>query len=227
MNLSPTLVPPRKSLLGALLVVAMVALAIGWTAGTVAASSGTPAPSAAPLATDLGAIDHGAPGIGITTTMAQTGAGTTSAGTTSSGTAGSVAYPVPGYNSLGVAPQGTILAEGTGTSAMKADGSDKAAALKTATNAALADAHAQALAAATSMGVQLNEIYSLSIASNANYTYPIPACVYAPSVPGSNGATSSAGTTLASPPTICPQVEASGATSAQMVVTVIVAYKYS
>ena len=222
MNLSPTLVPPRKSLLGALLVVAMVALAIGWTAGTVAASSGTQAPSAAPLATDLGAIDHGTPGIGITTTMAQTGAGTTS-----SGTAGSVAYPVPAYNSLGVAPQGTILAEGAGTSAMKADGSDKAAALKTATNAALADAHAQALAAATSMGVQLNEIYSLSIASNANYTYPIPACVYAPSVPGSNGATSSAGTTLASPPTICPQVEASGATSAQMVVTVIVAYKYS
>jgi hypothetical protein len=222
MNLGPKLVPPRKSLLAALLVVAMAALAIGWTAGTVAASSGPRAASTTPVATSQGAIDHGAPGIGITTTTPQTGAGTTS-----SGAAGPAAYPVPGYNSLGVAPQGTILAEGTGTAAMKADGSDKAAALKTATNAALADAHAQALAAAASMGVQLHEIYSLSIASNPNYIYPTPDCVYSPPVPGSNGATGSAGTTLASPPAICPQVQASGATSAQMVVTVIVAYKYS
>jgi hypothetical protein len=215
----------------ALLVVAVAALAIGWTAGTVAASSGPRAASPTPVPTDHDEIDLGAPGGGITTTMPQTGAGPTISGTTYAGTAGSIAYPVPGYNSLGVAPQGTILAEGAGTSAMKADGSDKAAALKTATNAALADAHAQAFAAAASMGVQLGEIYSLSIVSNPSYIYPTPDCVYSPPAPApapsNNGATGSAGTTPASPPAICPQVEASRPTSAQMVVTVVVAYKYS
>jgi hypothetical protein len=141
--------------------------------------------------------------------------------------ASSIAYPVPGYNSLGVAPEGTILAEGTGTAVMKADGSDKAAALKKAIDAALADANAQALAAAASMGVQLQGIYSVSIAPNTSYTYPTPGCPVAPLTPGLNGATGSPGSAPANPLVICPQATEATPTSAQLVVTLIVAYKYA
>ncbi|MGD0409312.1 MAG: SIMPL domain-containing protein [Candidatus Limnocylindrales bacterium] len=224
MNLSPTLTRPTKSLLAGLLLVTAAALAIGWTAGTVAASSGTRIASAPAAPGDATAGQSGIPGVGTTPTQAQSGGGAT----TSGGTTAATVYPVPGYNSLGIAPAGTILAEGTGTADMKADGSDKATALKTATDAALADAHAQALAAATSMGVQLNEIYSLSIASNTSYDYPTPDCLIPPLAPGlSGGATSSAGSAAASSPMVCTQVQPPTPTSAQVVVTLIVAYKYA
>ncbi len=221
MNLSPTFTQPTRSLLAGLLLVGIAALAIGWTAGSDAASSGPRTASPAPTAKEVGGAKLGAPGVGTATTLPQN-----AAGTSTSGIASSIAYPAPGYNSLGVAPQGTILAEGTGTASMKADGSDKAAALKKATDAALADAHAQALAATASMGSQLGDIYSVSIASNTNYAYP--PCVYAPAVPGtSTGATRTGGSAPASSSVICPQLGASTPTSAQLVVTLIVAYKYS
>jgi hypothetical protein len=110
---------------------------------------------------------------------------------------------------------------------MKADGSDKATALKKATDAALADAHAQALAAAAPMGVQIQGIYSVSIASNASYMYPTPNCMAAPLLPGPNGATGAAGSAPASSPLICNQINEATPTSAQLVVTLIVAYKYA
>jgi hypothetical protein len=208
MNLHPTFIRPTKSVLAGLLVVAIAALAIGWTAGTMAA------PKAA------GADAFGVP----TTTLPQSGNLTA----TSGGTASAIAYPVPGYDSLGVAPEGTILAEGTGSADAKADGSDQAAALKKATDAALADAHAQALAAATSMGVQLQGIYSVSIASDTSYAYATPDCLVTPLVPGTNnGATGSTGSAPAGSPPICNGVEEPTPTSAQLVVTLIVAYKYA
>jgi hypothetical protein len=220
MNLNPTLQRPTRSLVAALLLVAVAALAIGWTAGAVAASNGSPA--ASPTATPRGV---GAP-------LSASGVGSTveqNAGiTTSGGPASSIAYPMPGYNSLGVAPEGTVLAEGTGTAVMKADGSDKAAALKKATDAALADAHAQALVAAAATGVQLAAIYSVSIASNMSYTYPTPDCAITPPLPGADtGATGSAGSAPASPPVICPMVGTAAPASTELVVTLIVAYKFS
>lgn len=222
MNLSPTFSRPTRSLLASLFLVAIAALTVGWTAGTVAASSGSRAASPTAEPKGVGGDTLGMPGAGITTTVPQN-----AAGTTSSGTANSIAYPVPGYDPLGVAPEGTILAEGTGTAVMKADSSDKAAALKKATDAALADAHAQALAAAASMGVGLGGIYSVSITSNTSYNYPTPDCVFAPPVPGADsGTTGSAGSAPASPTVICPQVGASTPTSAQLVMTLIVAYRY-
>ena len=219
MNLHPTFTRPTKSALSGLLVVAIAALAIGWTAGTVAASSGSRAASATAAPKAAGAE---APGV-HTTTLPQSADGTTMSG----GTASSIAYPVTGYNSLGVAPQGTILAEGTGTADMKADGSDQAAALKKATNAALADAHAQALAAATAMGVQMQGIYSVSIASTTNYAYATPGCPVLPITPGNTGATGSAGSAPASPPIACPLTTEPAPSSSQMAVTLIVAYKYA
>lgn len=223
MNLNRTFSRPTKSVLAGLFLVAIAALAIGWTAGTVAASSGsrTASPSTTPNA--FGANMLSAPGVGTTSTLP-----VNAGGTTTSGTASSIAYPFPGYGSIGVAPQGTVLAEGTATADMKTDGSDKAAALKTATVAALANARAQGLAAAAAMGVGLGDIYSLSITSNLSYTYPTPECVVAPPVPGTNtGATGSAGGALASAPVICPMVGAAAPTSSQLVVTLIVAYKYA
>jgi hypothetical protein len=137
-------------------------------------------------------------------------------------------YPVSGYNSLGVAPQGTILAEGTGTADMKANGSDEAAALKKATDAALADAHTQALAAATAMGVTLKDVYSTSIQTSTNYTYPTSDCVGIPVTPDNQkGATASSGGGVISPQIECTAPATTAATSAQMVVTLIVAYTYA
>jgi hypothetical protein len=219
MNLRPTFTRPTKSVLAGLLVVAIAALALGWTAGTVAASSGSRAASATAAPKAVGAEAPGVP----TTTLPQSAGGTT----TSSGTASSIAYPVTGYNSLGVAPQGTILAEGTGTADMKADGSDQAAALRKATEAALADAYAQALAAATAMGVQLQGIYSVSIASTMNYAYATPGCPVLPLTPGNTGATGSAGSAPASPPIACPLTTGTAPSSSQMAATLIVDYKYA
>jgi len=222
MNLSPTLTRPTRSLLAGLVLVTAAALVIGWTAGTVAASSG------ARVAPASSAPGDAAASIG-TSAGPYTGGAVTSAGAvTSGGTTAVALYPVSGYNPLGVAPAGTILAEGTGTAEMKADGSDKAAALETATKAALADAHAQAVAAAASMGVQLGDIYSLSVASNTNYVYPTPDCPIEPLAPGvSGGAAGSAGSAPASSPVVCTQVQPSPPTSGQLVVTLIVAYKYA
>jgi Protein of unknown function (DUF541) len=223
MNLRPTFTRPTKSVLTRLVVVAIASLAIGWTAGTVVASNGARAASPTAAPNGAAANQAGVPGTGTTTNLSQSGNVTT----TSGGTASLIAYPVPGYNSLGVAPEGTILAEGTGTAVMKADGSDKAAALKKAIDAALADARAQALAAAASMGVQLQGIYSVSIEPNTSYTYPTPGCPVAPLTPGLNGATGSAGSAPANPPVICPLATEATPTSAELVVTLIVAYKYA
>jgi hypothetical protein len=224
MNLHSTITRPTKSVLAGLLVVAIAALAIGWTAGTVAASSGSRAASATSAPKAAGADTLGVPSVGTTTTLPQSGNLTS----TSGGTASAIAYPVPGYDSLGVAPEGTILAGGTGSAEAKADGSDQAAALKSATAAALADAHAQALAAASSMGVQLQGIYSVSIAADSSYAYATPDCVVAPPVPGTaGGATGSTGSAPAGSPLICNGVNQATPTSAQLVVTLIVAYKYA
>jgi hypothetical protein len=222
MKLSATLARPTKAVLASLTLVAITGLMIGWTAGTVAASSGTRAASATatPHAADL----LYASGAQAPTTQSGANGATTSEG----GSSSSIMYPVSGYNSLGVAPQGTILAEGTGTAEMKADGSDQAAALKKATDAALADAHTQALAAATAMGVALKDVYSTSIQTSTNYTYPTTDCVGIPVTPDNQkGATSSSGGGVISPQAECAAPTTTAATSAQMVVTLIVAYTFA
>jgi hypothetical protein len=221
MNPTPTLRRPTRLLIVSLGLVAVTALAIGWTAGAVAASSGSRAATPSAASSPVGADIPGAPGAGVTLPQ-------TAGGATTSGMAASIAYPVPGYNSLGVAPEGTILVQGTATAAMKADGSDKAAALKKASDAALADAHAQALTAAASMGVQLAGIYSVSLASSTSYMYATPGCGIAPPVPGAQtGSTGSAGSAPLSSPMVCPMVGTATATSSELVVTLMVAYRYA
>ena len=222
MNLRSTFTRPTRSALAAITLIAVAMLAIGWTAGTVAASTGSraAAPTAAPTAVVPGPVNL--PDLATTTTPGAAGVTTGS-----SGTATSIAYPVPGYNSLGTAPEGTILAEGTGQADEKANGSNEAAALQKATAAALADAHTQALAAAAAMGVQLQGTYSVSIATNTNYIYATPDCVVPPVAPApASGATDNTGSAPASSPEICLQATSTPASS-QLVVTLIVAYKYA
>jgi hypothetical protein len=217
---NPILARPTRPLILAFVAVTLVALAVGWTAGTVAASGGSRA--ASPTTAVGGAADLPLTGNG--TAGVQLGAPTTSSGTAS------IAYPVPGYNQLGVAPEGTIVAEGSATADMKADGSDKAAALKKATDAALADAHAQAAAVAASMGVQLAAIYSISTQTSTNYNYATPECVVPPLVPnaGSGGTSSDGGVAVpASSPIVCNPTRISTPTSSQLVVTLVVAYKFA
>jgi hypothetical protein len=136
---------------------------------------------------------------------------------------------VPGYGTLGLAPEGTILAEGTGTADVKVDGSDRAAALKQATDSALADARSQAQVVATSMGVTLKDIYSLSVTSSDNYAYATPDCLVPPIAPepGQSNVAGAVSTTQAGSPGICV-APANPATpsSAQEVVTLLVAYRF-
>jgi hypothetical protein len=220
MNLPLAIARPTRSVLAGLFLVAVAALAVGWAAGTASAAGGSHAatPTAAPR--NAPDVALGAPGAGTVSAVPQV----------AGGMAPSIAYPVPGYGSLGVAPEGTILTQGTGTSAMKVDGSDRATALKKATDAALADARVHALAAAGSMGVGLKEIYSVSVTSSDSLTYTTPDCLIQPLTPdlGQVAATGSVGAAPASPPSVCFQQGASTApVSAQLVVTLVVAYKFA
>jgi len=224
MNLRRFLGRPVGPLVAGFALVSIVSLAIGWTAGTAAASGGTP--SAAPMPSS-GAL----PATLVGPALPAASPGAAGAPTTVSDTA-SIAYPIQGYNQLGAAPEGTILAQGTGTADMKVDGSNRSAALQKATTAALADAHAQAAAVAAAMGAQLEAIYSISTQSSPTYTYPNPDCVVPPLTPSNEsgaatGSDGSPGSAPGSSATICVPATQSTPTSAQLVVTLIVAYKFA
>jgi hypothetical protein len=216
---------PTRSVAAAVVVTALVSLSAGWAVRAAVSGTGSPAPkggSASPAA-----LAPGLPQAGQGVDLAASGSTTVSSGTASSGTGtASIAYPFPGYGSLGAAPEGAILAAGTGTADMKADGSDRAAALAKATTAALADARSQATAVATAMGAQLGAIYSVSVSSSESAVYPLTGCVVpsVPVVPQSSGATtnsSSAGLPA------CIQGKTATPTSMQIVVGVVVAYRFS
>lgn len=222
---------PRRSIVAAVALTAIVSIAVGWTARSVAAGS-TPATHAPARATAaaLGAPEAQGPNLPAADASASTGqTGTASSGTGTS----SIAYPVPGYDSLGVAPQGTILVAGTGSADMKVSGSDRAAALQKATTTALGDAKSQASAAAGAMGVTLGDIYSLSLSSSENDVYPIADCLPTPEPmsPDTSAGATGTGTTGSEPasPVVClpGTTPEPTATSAQIVVTVVVAYRYS
>jgi hypothetical protein len=237
MNFRANLSLPRRPLLVGLLLLSAASLAIGFTAGAVLASSGTQSPHASPTTPELlknvtGSNELGLPAGGRTTVLPGVGQGSSgyAGGTASAGSAGSgIAYPISIYPSLGVAPENTILAAGAGTADVKADGSDRAAALKKATETALADAKAQAQVVASAMGVQLTGIYSVSVSSMENYSYPIGNCaVPMPLTPGAE----QSGTTTVVPspggsPEICVQGKTASPASMQLAVTVVVAYRFA
>jgi uncharacterized protein YggE len=137
--------------------------------------------------------------------------------------------------SLGAAPEGTILAGGSGTADMKTDGSDRASALSKATTAAMADAREQAQAVATSMGVALKGVYSVTISTADNYAYPVPECLAPAAAPGALDGAAAPNEAASDAPAIepvpsvavCTDTKATTPDSAQLVVTLIVAYSFA
>jgi hypothetical protein len=231
-----------RKLFAGVSVVALAALAIGWTAGMAAASGGIhPVPSPTVPAdkansNTAGHITLGEPQIETNTGTATTASGAGTASGVGSGT--SVAYPGPIYpGSIGAAPQGTILAGGSGTADMKTDGSDRAAALAKGTTAALADARAQAQAVATSMAVTLKGVYSVTVSAADSYAYPMPECVVPPAAPAAVGSAAGLGSApnaaasgapaIAPVPPVCGYTKTGTPSSAQLVVTVVVAYSFA
>ena len=238
----PNLVLPTRKLFAGVFVVTLAALAVGWTAGMAAASGGIhPAPSPTVPADKANSNTAARIALGEPQIEPNTGTATTYAGSgVASGVGGgtTVAYPGPIYpGSIGAAPQGTILAGGSGTADMKTDGSDRAAALAKGTTAALADARAQAQAVATSMGVALKGVYSVTVSAADNYAYPMPECVVPPAVPsavdsgagvGSAPKAAASGAPAIAPvPSVCSYTKTGTPSSAQLVVTVVVAYSFA
>lgn len=81
--------------------------------------------------------------------------------------------PTRTSGSPGIAPDHTIVVTGTGQADMKADGSNRATAQKTALDAALADAKAQADAIASATGLSIAGVLSVS-ASVSPYGVVMP-----------------------------------------------------
>ena len=150
------------------------------------------APSAAPSMSSGGAVGV-APGVGTTTVT--TGGGTVA----SSGAA--IAYPYFAGSS-GVAPDHTIVVTGVGQADLQSDGSNQAAAQKTALAAALGDAKAQADVIASDTGLTISGVLSVSASVSPGYGIMpmtgavMPPCVEPVPAPGSGT------TTLPQP--VCP-----------------------
>jgi hypothetical protein len=127
-------------------------LGVGLTAPGRAA---TPAPSTAPI-TPSGGTTVGAGGEypAVTTTSLASG--------------GAIAYPYFG-GSAGIAPDHTIVVTGVGQADLQPDGSDRAAAQKSAIADALADAKAQADAIASATGLSINGVLSVSASVSPGY----------------------------------------------------------
>jgi Protein of unknown function (DUF541) len=188
---------PRFLLLGTTVTTLVLGLVIG--AGAVFASgASTPskAPSPAPSAV------AGVPSVLVPSTPDTTSVGGTATGTGTavgnSGTAVSgaaIAYPYFG-GTPGIAPDHTIVVTGVGQADMKSDGSNRAAAQKTALAAALADAKTQADAIASETRLSISGVLSVS-ASVSPYGVAMPMVATPDSAP--NAPVPAPGKTVLSP----------------------------
>lgn len=118
------------------------------------------------------------PALGLATTETPTGLASGSSGSAASGAA--IAYPYQG--STGVAPDHTIVVTGSGTADVAADGSNRAAAERSALDAAIADARAQADVVAAAAHVTIDGALSVSASVSPYFIYPLE--MMAPSAGG-------------------------------------------
>jgi hypothetical protein len=116
-------------------------------------------PSTAPSVSAGGGVSV-LPGVG-TTTLTRGGTTMASSGTT-------IAYPYY-VGSPGVAPDHTIVVTGVGQADLKSDGSNQAAAQKSALTDALADAKAQADVIAADTGLTISGVLSVSASVSPGY----------------------------------------------------------
>jgi hypothetical protein len=163
---------PRLLVLGTTAIALLLGLVIG--AGAVLAS-GTSTPSKAPAPAPsavTGVPSAVVPSTTDTTPVGGMGSGTTN-GTSGPAVAGAaISYPYFG-GTPGIAPDHTIVVTGVGQADMKSDGSNRAAAQKTALAAALADAKMQADAIASATGLSIAGVLSVN-ASVSPYGVAMP-----------------------------------------------------
>ena len=157
-------------------------------------------PSAAPTLPAAGAAVDAPAGLPTVTSGGSTGTAVAASGA-------AIAYPYFA-GSPGIAPDHTIVATGVGQANVQSDGSDRAAAQKTALAAALADAKAQADTIAADTGLSISGVLSVSASVAANYgIVPVAGAASAPNqptcVPGAPaGGTSPTAKPLLQP--VCP-----------------------
>ena len=111
-----------------------------------------------------------------------------------------IAYPYFGA-SPGVAPDHTIVVSGVGQADLKSDGTNQAAAQKSALTAALADAKAQADVIASATGLTISGVLSVSASVSPGYGV-MPMTEWRHPVRGPVAAPGSDKTTLPQP--VCP-----------------------
>lgn len=125
-------------------------------------------------------------------TTSETGAAVGGSSPGSAGATGAIAYPYFG-GTPGVAADHTIVVTGNGQADMKSDGSNRAAAQKSALEAALADAKAQAETIASATGLTISGVLSVN-ASVSPYGVAMPMVAApdaAPNVPAPGKAVAS------------------------------------
>jgi hypothetical protein len=166
-------------------------LAVGLVVGVGLTQPGR-ATAATPIAAPRVASGGGATIAATITTVTSGGSNTATAASS-----GSATPLYPDYaGTPGLAPAHTIVVTGTGQASMQSDGSDQAAAQKSAIAAALADAKTQADAIASDTGLTISGVLSVSASVSPDYgVEPMassgsasggPACIVA--VPGSGPA---------------------------------------
>jgi uncharacterized protein YggE len=124
-----------------------------------------------------------------------TGTGATVGNSGSAVAGAAIAYPYFG-GTTGIAPDHTIVVTGVGQADMKSDGSNRAAAQKTALAAALADAKTQADAIASATGLSIAGVLSVN-ASVSPYGVAMPMLASPDSAP--NAPVPAPGKTVVSP----------------------------
>jgi Protein of unknown function (DUF541) len=151
-------------------------------------SSATPMAATGTAGPVSGSAGAGSTVISVPEGVPAVGAGSVG-GSGSGSTGGAIAYPYPIYGGVpGVAPDHSILVTGSGQATMKADGSDRAAAEKTALNAAVADARDRADEVARATGVTITGVLSVSVSVGQGFMYPLGIeSPNAPTLPSTNG----------------------------------------
>jgi Protein of unknown function (DUF541) len=206
--------PSRRS--GSILLVAALTIAVAACSSAAPPSStvnqgvpNTSVPVVAASSSSQSIGDVGAPvPIGATTAV-----GANASGTSAGGSGSAIAYPYPIFGGTpGVAPDHSILVTGAGQSPMKADGSNAAAAERTALAAALDEAKQRADEVAAATGVTIHGVLSVSVSVGQGWIAPI-------------GIESPGGTTI--PPTVgsAPAPVPTTPGPVEMGVTVTVAYQ--
>ena len=150
----------------------LVGAALGLIAGSMLGAGAVLAQD--PAAQPPAPID-GVPLTTGATTVGLAGTATTGGGVAQSGMA--IAYPYFG-GAPGIAPDNTIVVTGVGQADLKTDGSNRAAAEKTALAAAIADAKAQADVIASATGLSISGV--LSVSASVSSFGPVPYAVGAP-----------------------------------------------